>query len=130
LQDAFWTVHAVVDIIACLTIFILPVIIVLPLQMNSDLKAQVVFPFTLELPLCAFAIVRLIYTCGTYAADDHTWANTNAQIWTQICMHLGVVAASIPCLKMFLKGMSTLLSIHALWPSMEITSVSFLGSVR
>ena len=72
--------------------------------MTTDLKTQIVFPFALELVLIAFAIVRLIYIRGVYAAADHTWQNTEASIWTQICMHLGVVAANIPCLKMFLKG--------------------------
>lgn len=72
--------------------------------MYMDLKAQIIFPFALEIPLCVFAIVRLIYLRRAVAAEDHTWHSVHWQVWTQISMHLGVVAANIPCLKMFLKG--------------------------
>lgn len=85
--------------------------------MDPSLKAHVIFPFALELPLCAFAIVRLINVHKAYSTDDPTWADVDAQIWTQISMHLGVVAANIPCLKIFLKGTDHLIDTRAVGPS-------------
>lgn len=85
-------------------VFVLPIAIVLPLQMKVDLKTQVVFPFALEIPLCAFAIVRLVYLHKALDAQDQTWQAVNWQVWTAISMFLGTVAANIPSLKIFLKG--------------------------
>lgn len=89
-----------------LVILVLPIVIVHPLLMPVGRKFQAVSAFTFQLPACAFAVVRLVYLHQAYRAEDYTWAAVEWQKWTAINMHFNVVAANIPCLKVFLVGES------------------------
>ena len=103
---AFWTFDAVFDIVSRLVILVLPIVIVQPLLMPAGRKLQAVSAFTSQLPACAFAVIRLLYLHQAHKADDYTWAAVEWQKWTAINMHFNVVAANIPCLKVFLVGQS------------------------
>ena len=72
--------------------------------MRTGRKVQAIFAFAFQLPPCAFAIIRLVYLHRSLGAQDHTWENVDTHIWTQINVHFNVIAANIPCLRMFLEG--------------------------
>lgn len=102
---AFWTFDTAFSMAISLIIMALPVIIVYPLQMTLGRKAQAIGAFLLQLPLCGFAVVRLLYLRRVYRSDDLIWESVEWQIWTQIALHFTVMAKNMPCLKMFLEGM-------------------------
>ena len=103
-QLAFWDFDAVFDIISSLVILALPIVIVYPLQMRVDRKIQTISAFGFQIPTCVFAIVRLIYLHRALNAEDHTWEAVQWQIWTAVNLHFNVVAANVPCLKVFIEG--------------------------
>ena len=80
--------------------------IVFPLNMEVSRKIQAIAAFAFQLPPIAFAIVRLIYIHRALAAEDQTWAAVEWQIWAQVNMHFNIVAANMPCLRIFLEGVS------------------------
>lgn len=88
-----------------LIIMALPVVIIYPLQMTLGRKAQAIGAFLFQLPLCGFAVVRLLHLRRAYRSDDLTWESVEWQIWTQVALHFTVVAKNMPCLKVFLEGM-------------------------
>ena len=82
-------------------------IIIQPLQMPRARKLQAVSAFLLQIPTCAFAIVRLVYLHRAYNSMDHTWVAVDWQVWTAVNMHFNVIAANVPCLKIFFDGKFT-----------------------
>lgn len=101
---AFWDFDAAFNIATSIVIIAMPVMIVSPLQMNTGRKFQAITAFLFQVPVCAFAGIRLMYLHEALGAEDHTWASADMQIWTQIHMHFSIVAANMPCLNIFLEG--------------------------
>lgn len=102
---SFWDFDTAFDILTSALILALPVVIVWPLQMGPGRKLQAIAAFIFQLPPCVFALIRLVYLHRALdAKDDYTWHAVNWQIWTQINLHFSIVAANMPCLKIFLEG--------------------------
>lgn len=72
--------------------------------MRMSRKIQAIAAFAFQLPPCIFAVVRVVYLRRALTAEDSTWLAVDWHIWTQINLHFCVIAASMPCLKVFLDG--------------------------
>lgn len=122
-MTALWDFDAAFDILTSLVILGLPVIIIQPLQMRTSRKLQAVAAFAFQLPPCAFAIVRLVYLHRALDSNDQTWHAVDWQVWTQINMHFSVVAANMPCLKIFLEGFQSVLFRQEMSSQVEQTEL-------
>jgi hypothetical protein len=57
--------------------------------------------------LIALSTLRLISLSRTISSPDYTLALADSEIWTQFEIHYNVVAATIPCLRPFLRAFYT-----------------------
>ena len=100
---AIGTVGLVVEILLTGLSFIL----VWGLQMQPKDKFRVIAGFAARLIVAVPVIVRLVSLQDNSNARDFTWAFTMPALWAQLEMHLSIIAATIPCLRIFLKSFNT-----------------------
>ncbi|KAI9710043.1 MAG: hypothetical protein M1812_007507 [Candelaria pacifica] len=85
----------------------LPVYLVWNLQMPLMSKAIVVFAFAFRLPVLVAGIFRLRYLVPTVNSVDYTFDTVYGIVCTQIELHYSLMAATIPCMKPFVKAFNT-----------------------
>lgn len=79
-----------------------PVVLVHGLKMGRSTKIAVFFGFALRFPAVIFAVIR-VAAMATMDYEDFTFSYIKPDIWGQVGMHYNVVAATTPCLRMFLR---------------------------
>lgn len=52
-------------------------------------------------------ILRLVSLHSNVNSEDFSYAFTTPELWTQLDLHLCLICATIPCLRIFLKGLNT-----------------------
>ncbi|KAL1588095.1 hypothetical protein WHR41_03418 [Cladosporium halotolerans] len=77
------------------------------LQMPTSSKVSVVAGFAMRLPLLAIAAARLLSLSKAFSSDDLTFSLATPAAWAQVEMHYNIIAATIPCLRIFLKDFTT-----------------------
>ncbi|KAK2756670.1 hypothetical protein FQN54_005115 [Arachnomyces sp. PD_36] len=103
-----WKVIGAFDIITEVALIALSMLLVWGLRMRVSSKLTVVFAFSFRLTVAAVIIVRLHYIgIGISSTDNPFFDSVPASICTQVELHWGLMAASIPCLKPFMKAMNT-----------------------
>lgn len=72
-------------------------------------KLTVVTGFALRLPVSAITVLRLVSQAYTLreASADYSWIAVTPVIYEQIEMHLSIIAATVPCMRLFLKNFNT-----------------------
>ena len=89
-----------------IALIVFPAVLVRGLKMGRSTKIAVFLGFALRFPAIIFAAIR-VAAIATMDYEDFTFSYIRPEIWGQIEMHYNVVAATIPCLRMFLKGWNT-----------------------
>ncbi|KAM3413878.1 hypothetical protein BST61_g10552 [Cercospora zeina] len=83
-----------------------PAALVRGLKMSRSTKIAVFLGFALRFPVLAFAGLRIAYIVDM-DFNDFTFFYVTATIFGLAEMHCNVVAATIPCLRIFLRGWNT-----------------------
>ncbi|KAI9744980.1 MAG: hypothetical protein M1835_002655 [Candelina submexicana] len=85
----------------------LPIYLVWDLQMPMISKVIVVFAFAFRLPVLVAGIIRLRYLVPKLNSSDYTFDTVYGLVCTQIELHYSLMAATIPCMKPFVKAFHT-----------------------
>ncbi|KAL2063953.1 hypothetical protein VTL71DRAFT_4447 [Oculimacula yallundae] len=102
-----WQTVAAMDIVTELALFSTSIYLVKNLQLSLQKKSLVVFAFGLRLPMIAPIILRLFSILSTLHSQDPTLAGTMTIVYTQIELCYAIIAATTPCLRPFMKALST-----------------------
>ena len=80
---------------------------VLPLTMPRTSKIIVLVAFGSRLPLIAVIVLRLIDLASIRASTDYTWDLTRPEIFSQLELHYGLYAMTLPTLRPLLRALDT-----------------------
>ncbi|KAK2608353.1 hypothetical protein N8I77_006971 [Diaporthe amygdali] len=92
---------SVANILIDMTILLLPVGVVVPLQMPKMQKASLLVLFATGGFVCGIAIYRTYILPGLLRSSDWTWDCAGQNIWGTVECNLGIVCACVPALKPF-----------------------------
>lgn len=102
-----WITVGTLGIVVEILLTGLSIILVWGLQMQPKDKLRVFVGFAARLVVAAPIIIRLVSLRDNMNATDFTWSFTMPALWAQLEMHLSSIAATIPCLRIFLKSFNT-----------------------
>ncbi|KAI9803961.1 MAG: hypothetical protein M1833_000242 [Piccolia ochrophora] len=102
-----WEIITGIGVFIEIILLALPVFLVWGLQMPFGPKAVVVAAFSFRLPVIATTILRIIYLRTGLESDDMTFDLVTGTILSQVDMHYSLMAATIPCMKPFVKAFNT-----------------------
>lgn len=101
-----WVALGVMGIVLDIIGMLSPLYLIWDIQMNRRTKAMVVFAFAFRAPTIAFTALRLV-ALFRVTGNDFTWEYVTPEVYTQLEMHYSLIAATIPCLRIFLKAWNT-----------------------
>lgn len=99
---AFGVMGAVLDVIA----LVCPFYLIWGIQIDRRSKARVVLAFASRAPAIVFTVLRLV-SISRLSGNDFTWTYVTPEVYTQLELHYSLIAATIPCLRIFLKAWNT-----------------------
>jgi hypothetical protein len=102
-----WIAIGTVGIVVEILLTGLSVVLVWGLQMQPKDKLRVISGFAARLVVAVPVVIRLVSLQNSSDAHDFTWSFTMPALWAQLEMHLSIIAATIPCLRIFLKSFNT-----------------------
>ncbi|KAK5123181.1 hypothetical protein LTR85_003379 [Meristemomyces frigidus] len=105
-----WIGVGAVGILLDLMLIVFPVFLVYDLQMPLASKLTVIIGFAFRLPASVITILRLVAIDNVLIeqhAEDITWNAMVPVIYQQIELHYTIIAATIPCMRLFLKNFNT-----------------------
>ncbi|EME40750.1 hypothetical protein DOTSEDRAFT_55874 [Dothistroma septosporum NZE10] len=108
-----WIGLGALSIVLEVALFVLPIFLVWNLKMRLSAKITVVVGFAFRIPASALALARVLAVAKMLSAEeeigfiDYTWDYINPTIFTTIEMHYSLMAATIPCMHLFLRQFST-----------------------
>lgn len=103
---ARWAAVEAIGMVLDCVLIIFPAVLVRGLNMGRSTKIAVVLGFAFRLPVVGFAALRLA-ALAAMNYNDFTFSYVDAEIHGQLEMSFNVIAATIPCLRIFLKGWNT-----------------------
>ncbi|KAG9632702.1 hypothetical protein KCU95_g15168, partial [Aureobasidium melanogenum] len=103
-QITRWSIVTTFDSLFEIAIFLLSIILVVPLQMTTEIKLSVVFAFSFRLVVAIFAIIHVYYVSQWSSASDPGIATVYSLLWQQIELGYALMAATIPTLRSFIRG--------------------------
>lgn len=90
-----------------LALIIFPTCLLWSLKMRKDTKISILLGFTLlRFPVIVLAALRIV-AMSKMDWLDASLTYVNPEIYGQLEMHLNVIAATVPCLRIFLRGWNT-----------------------
>jgi len=94
-------------------------------QLNRPLRDKIILCFVMGLGLVASAagIIKTVQAKNYSRMNDSLWATTDFAIWSFMEQQLGIIAASLPCLKAAFERVLTRLGLV---PSRHTTTPSFV----
>ncbi|KAJ4389543.1 hypothetical protein N0V93_007013 [Gnomoniopsis smithogilvyi] len=98
-QLAIWYVMAAINLVTDFVIFSLPLPVIKSLQLPKRQKALLMGVFCLGFCTCIISVYRITTLRAAAAAEDSTWDNVDAAVWSLIELVIGVLAACLPTLK-------------------------------
>ncbi|KAI9701000.1 MAG: hypothetical protein M1836_001668 [Candelina mexicana] len=104
---ARWIAVGALGLVIEILLLGLPIYLVWDLQMPMISKVIVVFAFAFRLPVLVAGIIRLRYLVPTLNSSDYTFDSVYGLVCTQIELHYSLMAATIPCMKPFVKAFNT-----------------------
>ncbi|KAK4543662.1 hypothetical protein LTR36_005307 [Oleoguttula mirabilis] len=105
-----WIGIGTVGLLLDLMTVIFPVFLVHDLQMPLVSKLTVIVGFAFRLPASVITILRLVYMDNILVAqhgEETTWTALAPVIYQQIELHFSIIAATVPCMRLFLKNFNT-----------------------
>ncbi|KAF1996436.1 hypothetical protein P154DRAFT_472627 [Amniculicola lignicola CBS 123094] len=103
-------VQGIVSIVSDCIYTALPVVVVWGLNISRRQKVGITFLVALGLVATACSIARLVLYETFDDWTDSTWGLSDLQIWTALEQNLGIVAASLPTLRIFFKEIGATIS--------------------
>ena len=103
---ARWAATGAMSIVTDLVIAAFSVYLVWSLQMDSKPKSIVITAFALRLFVAPVTIIRLV-SLSAVRADNLSFTYTLPETMTQLEMYCNLVAATLPCLRIFLTAWNT-----------------------
>ncbi|KAH0020039.1 hypothetical protein KCU80_g16870, partial [Aureobasidium melanogenum] len=103
-QITRWSVVTTFDSLFEIAIFLLSIILVVPLQMTTEIKLSVVFAFSFRLVVAIFAIIHVYYVSQWSSSSDPGIATVYSLLWQQVELGYALMAATIPTLRSFIRG--------------------------
>lgn len=102
-----WAAIESTGIIVDLALIIFPTYLLWPLKMPKDTKISILLGFSLlRFPVIVLAALR-IAAMSKINWLDASLTYVNPSIFGQLEMHLNTIAATVPCLRIFLRGWNT-----------------------
>jgi hypothetical protein len=106
-QVPSWTAIGIIDVMLELALLVLPMILVWPLQMPRSNKVIVVTAFTVRMVIVPLAVLRIRTLNKNSESKNWPFDIVMAIVFAQLEMHASLIAATIPCLRPFLKAANT-----------------------
>ncbi|KAF7187089.1 hypothetical protein HII31_11566, partial [Pseudocercospora fuligena] len=103
---ARWASVEAVGMLIDIVLTAYPILLVRNLKMSKGTKVAVMLGFALRFPVIIFSALRLA-SLATMDYSDFTYSYVDAELFAQAEMHYNTIAATIPCLRIFLKGWQT-----------------------
>ncbi|KAG4415819.1 hypothetical protein IFR04_011053 [Cadophora malorum] len=104
---ARWQTVAAMDIITEIALFSTSIYLIKNLQLCLQKKCVVVLAFGLHLPMVIPTILRLNNILSSLGSTDPSLEGAMVQVYTQIELCYAIIAATTPCLRPFMKALST-----------------------
>ncbi|KAM0719561.1 hypothetical protein Q7P37_003691 [Cladosporium fusiforme] len=101
-----WIAVGLMSIVIDVIVTGMAVYLVWNLNMQSKSKSLVITAFTLRLFVTPITIIRLV-TLGEVSPDDFSFTYSLPEAMTQLEMYSSLVAATLPCLRLFLTAWNT-----------------------
>ncbi|GIZ48780.1 hypothetical protein CKM354_001182700 [Cercospora kikuchii] len=108
-RDSFlarWSTVEALGLVLDVILIVYPAVLVRGLKMSRSTKIAVFLGFASRFPVLIFAGLRIAYIANM-KFDDLSFSSVVTIILGLAEMHCNVVAATIPCLRIFLKGWNT-----------------------
>ncbi|OJD19729.1 rpsU-divergently transcribed protein [Emergomyces pasteurianus Ep9510] len=86
---------------------ILPVYIAWGLHVHLKSKIVLLFAFSFRLPVIIVAALRIFYLHKQHMMDDQIFYGVDPSVCMEVELHYSLIAATIPCLKPFVKSFNT-----------------------
>ncbi|KAF2838844.1 hypothetical protein M501DRAFT_935163 [Patellaria atrata CBS 101060] len=102
-----WRVVAILDVLLEAIFVLLPIYLTWNIQMNAQLKARVVGAFAFRIPVAIFAIIYVVSLERALRRPNTGVAYANPMVYLQVELGYSLIAATIPCLKSFIKSFDT-----------------------
>jgi len=102
-----WVVVGGLGALTELTLLVVAILLVWNLQMAPKQKWTIVSGFAARLVIIVPIAIRLVSLHERIDSTDFSFAYTIPALWTQAELHISLIAATIPCLRIFLKSLNT-----------------------
>ena len=102
-----WVAVGALGVLAELALLSVSVFLVWKLQMSPKQKYTVVSGFAARMVLLIPLVIRLVSLHDHIDSTPFTFVFTIPAIWTQLELHLSLILATVPCLRIFLKSFNT-----------------------
>ncbi|KXT11672.1 hypothetical protein AC579_7044 [Pseudocercospora musae] len=110
-----WIGVGTVSFIIEVALFLLPIYLVWNLQMKLSSKLTIIIGFAFRIPASALTLLRVLAVVSIVKGGDNPdertidvfWEYLIPTIYTTIEMHYSLMAATIPCMHLFLKNFET-----------------------
>ncbi|KAJ1715736.1 hypothetical protein NYO67_2051 [Aspergillus flavus] len=106
-RNTGWKVLTTVDIMIEAFLVGLSILLVWGIQMPRKRKVAVICAFSTRTAIIAVAVVRQVYLNHAFEEPRLPVRVSNAVIATEVLLHCGLMAATIPCIKPFLASFDT-----------------------
>ncbi|KAK6215392.1 integral membrane protein [Colletotrichum tabaci] len=101
--NAFYLANAAVNILTDILTYTLPIPLVIKLQVPKQQKVGLGVILCLGLFACISSIIRITFIPDMLVNEDATWAISQPMYWSVIETNIGILAASIPSMKVIAK---------------------------
>ncbi|KAJ0166896.1 hypothetical protein CTA2_5349 [Colletotrichum tanaceti] len=101
--NAFYLANAAVNILTDILTYTLPIPLVIKLQVPKQQKVGLGVILCLGLFACISSIIRITFIPDMLVNEDATWAIAQPMYWSVIETNIGILAASIPSMKVIAK---------------------------
>ncbi|EHA52954.1 hypothetical protein MGG_05214 [Pyricularia oryzae 70-15] len=101
--NAFYLANAACNILTDLLTYSLPIPLVLRLQVTRPQRIGLAVMLSLGLLACASSVIRITFIPAMLVSQDPTWDIAQPMYWSVIETNVGILAASIPSLKVIAK---------------------------
>ncbi|TLD30692.1 hypothetical protein PspLS_02110 [Pyricularia sp. CBS 133598] len=101
--NAFYLANAACNILTDLLTYSLPIPLVLRLQVTRPQRIGLGVMLSLGLLACASSVIRITFIPAMLVSQDPTWDIAQPMYWSVIETNVGILAASIPSLKVIAK---------------------------
>ncbi|PGH15113.1 rpsU-divergently transcribed protein [Helicocarpus griseus UAMH5409] len=126
-----WMAVEISGIALELLLALLPVYIAWGLHVQLRSKLMLLFAFSFRLPVILVGALRIFYLRRQWTLSDPIFHGADASVCMEVELHYSLMAATIPCLKLFIKAFNTgYLGARETNPGAMLGNTSRSGSYR